>query len=84
MIKYFHNLTQEEFGKLVKRGMTWQECAKLYPQPKWCEYPNAVCGMMGCWSLMSHIIKNYKSCENCECRRVILPKKKRVKQKTDS
>ena len=66
MIKYFHELTQDEFGKIVDSHMTWGECAKQYPQPVWCDYPDAVEGMMGCWSLMSHIIKKPSSCYGCD------------------
>jgi len=62
-IKFFHQLTKEEFKALPE--MTWAECANLYPQPKWCKYPEAVCGVMGCWGLMSFwASKEY--CKDCE------------------
>lgn len=66
MIKYFHELTKDEFDELVAKKMTWGECAKLYPQPTWCGYPGAVAGEMGCWSLMSFSIKGPPSCFGCE------------------
>ena len=67
MIKYFHELTKEEFGELLKEKLTWEECAKLYPQPEWCEYPEAVCGEMGCWSLMYHKVTGKEFCKGCDC-----------------
>jgi hypothetical protein len=70
MIKYFHELTDVEFDKLVDQNkITWAEGAKLYPQPPWCEYPGAVCGEMGCWSLMLHLIHNYESCNGCDMQK---------------
>ncbi len=66
-IKYFHELTEEEFEKLQKTGMTWGECGKKYPQPEWCSYPEAVMGVMGCWSLMYFRVKDKESCGKCEC-----------------
>lgn len=66
MIKYFHELTEEEFDELCKTKMTWGECAKEYPQPIWCSYPNAVQGEMGCWSLMCFMVTGRNHCKNCE------------------
>jgi hypothetical protein len=65
MIKYFHELTEEEFDNLAETGMNWENCAKSYPQPNWCSYPNAVCGEMGCWALMTFSIKEEHDCKNC-------------------
>lgn len=64
MIKYFHELTEAEFETLPE--MTWDECAEEYPQPEWCSYPNAVRGMMGCWSLMSFMVTGRNYCKNCD------------------
>lgn len=66
MIKYFHELTKEEFTELVEKKLMWKECAKLYPQPDWCNYPDAVCGIMGCWSLMNLSVTE-ENCANCDC-----------------
>ena len=66
MIKYFYQLTPEEYGKVVATKITWGECATLYPQPDWCNYPGAICWVMGCWSLMSHLIHSRKDCIKCE------------------
>ena len=67
MIKYFHELTKEGFGALVEQEMTYKECAELYPQPSWCSYPDAIYGEMGCMSLTSFRIKDWRSCCGCEC-----------------
>lgn len=66
MIKYFHELTETEFDKLVKQHMTWRECSELYPQPTWCEYPDAVTRDFGCWSLIDHLVANEDFCKDCE------------------
>jgi len=65
MIKFFHKLTREEFNALVVKELTWGEVAKDYPQPKWCGYPNAVGGVMGCWSLMDFMVKGKAYCKSC-------------------
>jgi len=65
MGQYFHELTQEEFDKLCATGMTWRECAEQHPQPNWCQYPNAVCGEMGCWSLMYQDVTGEEFCKQC-------------------
>ncbi len=73
MIKYFHELTKAEFNELLKTKTSWEPCAKDYPQPIWCSYPDAVCGEMGCWSLMSfnkdgtNWVTGRKYCKGCDC-----------------
>ena len=67
MIKYFHELTKEEFSKLCEVPATWRQTAIDYPQPPWCGYPNAVCGVMGCWSLMDFMVTGRNFCKNCHC-----------------
>ena len=66
MIKYFHELTEREYKALVEKKQTWAEFAKDYPQPAWCSYPSAVCGVMGCWSLMGFMVKDEGYCKNCD------------------
>ena len=66
MIKYFHELKEDEFKALCGSKMTWGECAKEYPQPEWCGYPDAICGVMGCWSLMSFMVTGRNYCKNCD------------------
>ena len=67
MIKYFHELTKKEFKELVKKKYTWGRLEKDYPQPTWCNYPEATRGLMGCWSLVDFRIKKEKHCKNCDC-----------------
>ena len=65
MIKFFHKLTKGEFEVLITKKLTWEEVAKDYPQPKWCGYPDAVSGVMGCWSLMAFRVKGKAYCKCC-------------------
>ena len=67
MIKYFHELTEDEFKEILRQKITWGECAKEYPQPVWCGYPDAVAGVMGCWSLMDFKVYGRNFCKHCEC-----------------
>jgi len=73
MGKYFHEITKREFNRAVKKGLTWAEMARLYPQPKWCGYPDAVQGLMGCWSLMDFMVKNEGFCKGCDCHMRVKP-----------
>ncbi len=66
MIKYFHKLTKDEFHSLIDKKLTWAETAKDYPQPTWCSYPDAVCGVMGCWSLMDFKVTGRSYCKSCD------------------
>ena len=66
-MKYFHELTKKEYKKLVKEKITYAELAKRHPQPKWCNYPNATEGAMGCWSLTDFKIAQKEDCKGCEC-----------------
>ena len=75
MIKYFHELTRDEFKSLVDKKLLWWQVAEDYPQTEWCSYPDAVQGVMGCWSLMSFMVTERNYCKNCDC----YIKKSRVK-----
>ncbi len=78
-IKFFHELTEVEFKKLVKKHphMTNAQFAMAYPQPPWCNYPDATYGIMGCWSLTSFMVKDKKYCKNCD----LLIKDKKIPRK---
>lgn len=70
MIKYYHELTQEEYNKIFKTGITWGELSATYPQPDWCSYPDAVCGEIGCWALVGGCIREVEHCKRCDyCRK---------------
>jgi hypothetical protein len=67
MIKPFHELTKEEFAELVEAKLNYGQVERLFPQPTWCGYPNATEGLMGCWSLVAHLVTGPGYCTNCEC-----------------
>lgn len=70
-MKYFHEATDEELEELIANKTTIGELEKLYAQPDWCNYPGALQGVMGCWSLTD--IKGLRKsisleyCKGCEC-----------------
>lgn len=65
----FHKISDERWEELKAQGITWGELGKLHPAPKWCEYPGATEGVMGCWSLTGRHIKSKRDCHGCElCR----------------
>ena len=66
-IKYFHKLTEQEYKEKLAGKLTYGEVDVLYPQPKWCSHPQATWGVMGCWSLVSFMVKNKAYCKDCEC-----------------
>lgn len=66
MIKYFHELTEDEYNELVKKKITYGELARDYPQPKWCVYPGATNGVMGCWALVGFEVTDEDYCKDCE------------------
>jgi len=71
MIKYFHELTEAEFEALVAKKLTYEELVKNYPQPKWCGYPKATAGVLGCWSLMDFMVTGEAYCKDCDCYKVV-------------
>ena len=67
--RYFHEMPPGEFKRLCKEGMTWRGLQDMgYAQPDWCSYPNALDGMMGCWSLVGGEVTGEAYCEGCECK----------------
>lgn len=66
MPKYFHELTDDEFDALKENGVRWCDLPALHPQPVWCEYPDALAGEMGCWSLVYRRGVNQEFCKTCE------------------
>lgn len=54
----------------LPEGWTYAEFLDMYRQPNWCEYPRALMGDMGCWSLLSSntkMISRRSDCANCDC-----------------
>lgn len=66
--RYFHLLPKGEFKRLCAEGMTWRGLIDAgYVQPDWCDYPNALDGMMGCWSLLYGRVSGEQYCNDCDC-----------------
>lgn len=70
-MKYWHEATDEELKALVEKGTTIKQVNEQYIQPDWCDYPGALDGMMGCWSLtdvlgLRHSI-SHEFCKTCPC-----------------
>ena len=70
-MKYFHEASDEEISALVEAKATIKDVNQKYIQPDWCDYPGALDGQMGCWSLMDlfglrHSI-GHEYCKTCEC-----------------
>lgn len=72
--RYFHELEQKEVDALIADKKTIGYIMETYKQPDWCNYPNALDGQMGCWSLMdlskvglrTKISKEFcKGCDEC-------------------
>ena len=68
--KYFHLMTDAQWKawKAQKPPATWRSLQDAgWLQPAWCSYPNALDGMMGCWSLIYRRVTGEAYCGNCEC-----------------
>ena len=71
-MRYWHTLADSTINKLRAKGATWQQVIDGYKQPDWCTYPEALAGVMGCWSLTDPKIRHEISeeyCANCDCFR---------------
>ena len=68
---YFHELTIAERQKMLNDKKTNKWLVDNYNQPDWCSYPNALNGLMGCWTLCNFSKKEpivtLKQCEKCDC-----------------
>ena len=66
--EFWHELSDEERQRIkVSSGLTVEEFMQRYKQPPWCEYPEALGGMMGCWSLvLTNRIHSIEDCVNCD------------------
>ena len=59
---YFHEQSYEIAGRIPgKAAMRW------YQQPKWCLYPEALNGAMGCMKLVMGKVKDENNCAHCDC-----------------
>jgi len=71
---YWHEvMTEVVFDRLIvdRPDMTWDDVLFEYRQPDWCDYPHALLGPMGCWSLALRpfTISCINDCGDCECVR---------------
>lgn len=69
--RYWHTLADSTIRKLLSTHITWGELTERYKQPDWCSYPDALEGIMGCWSLVDsfglrHEISR-EFCAGCDC-----------------
>lgn len=67
MKRPFLSLTDAEWRSLCEMKKTWAWIMKNYEQPKWCGYPDALAGSMGCWSLTGRMVTGKKDCKGCDC-----------------
>lgn len=65
----FINISDLEWEEMKEKEYTWADIQEKYRQPKWCGYPEALNGGMGCWSLISRLDCSEDSCKKCECFR---------------
>jgi hypothetical protein len=68
-MKYFHEADEEEIVKFSE-GKTWGDLQKEYAQPTWCNYPEALNGTMGCWTLCDikgRKVISERFCGDCDC-----------------
>lgn len=66
--EYWHEMSLVRRKRVLFSEISVGEFMRKYKQPRWCHYPDALAGVMGCWSLVSSRItvsENY--CKNCEC-----------------
>jgi hypothetical protein len=70
-MRYFHTLADSTIRKLIRKGITYKELTDKYKQPEWCSYPDALEGVMGCWSLMDALGQRHEIsrdyCARCDC-----------------
>ena len=69
-MRYFHTLADSTLKRLISQGTTWQQLIDRYKQPDWCGYPEALAGVMGCWSLTDWSLRHKISreyCASCDC-----------------
>ena len=63
---FWHELTNEQQNTVAESGIILNTFMKIFSQPKWCKYPDALQGYMGCWSLMKGKVHGINDCKDCE------------------
>ena len=68
---YWHKLKDSTIKRAIKNKMTIKESMHRYKPPDWCRYPNALEGVIGCWSLMDTLGLRHEIsidyCKGCDC-----------------
>lgn len=80
MKPYFHEQPYEQTCLLtVRAAMAW------YAQPSWCDYPDALDGMInGYIKLVSGKVNGAESCLGCDCFKTDLTDQKEIPAKSGS
>lgn len=76
--QYWHKEEQEEVDKLIESGITIAKLKEQYKQPDWCNYPDALDGVLGCWSLNNNTQNGLRT-KICEDFCKTCPKWKKIK-----
>lgn len=63
----FHEMSATEFRFRALRGDKWRDVQRDHHEPTWCNYPSALAGAMGCWSLVGRLVTGEDYCRSCEC-----------------
>jgi hypothetical protein len=51
----------------IKKRWSWNKFAKKYPKPRWCKFPDAQLGVMGCSSLYFGYTTKMRKDKCCGC-----------------
>lgn len=65
-LPFFHEMPDSEWESMLSAAATWGDVQKKYRQPSWCDYPEALDGAMGCWSLVGRMVTGEDYCKNCD------------------
>lgn len=70
MKKYLHEHYDEyvtiKCAASLGGKITWGDFLAEFDQPKWCAYPDACLGSLGCWSLVGEYVNGEEYCVGCE------------------
>lgn len=63
----WHKLTNEQRSEVFKKKPTVSEFISEFKQPSWCEYPEALSPIVGCWSLCKeNTTVSTEFCKGCD------------------
>ena len=63
---YWHLFDVDKQLEIQQQYKTIGWFVRHYRQPEWCKYPEALSGLMGCWSLWYRNIHKETDCKNCD------------------